>query len=263
MEMTGEKPRAGVDTDYVRTLVELGILAPREDGSFTPGASRATRVIRDLTRSGLPLEGIAGAVNAGELDFGMFDLANYDRIAALTPETFRETAERTGISLQLLLVVREAIGFAVAEPDDKMREDETEVIPMIQAALAGGMPPDALERILRVYGESLRRMVESESEAWFNHIIRPLVEQGIPPQQVFENAAKFGDASLHLVDKALLAIHRGQQDHVWMNGTYNFVEAALERTGLRKKVTSPPAMCCMTRMPRELCIVISSPGSAR
>ncbi len=102
----------------------------------------------------------------------MFDLGNYDRIASLTGETFRQASERTGVPIDLLLVIREAIGFAVAEPDDHMREDEAEVLPVVQASLAGGFPPSAIERMLRVYGESLRRIVETESEAWMNHVVR-------------------------------------------------------------------------------------------
>jgi adenylate cyclase len=235
--------RAGVDPDHVDALVRLGILTPGADGSFTPGAARATRVVRDLERAGLPLDGIAEAIQGGFLSFDLFDLGNYDRIASLTADTFRRAAERTGIPLNLLLVVREAIGFAVAGPDDRMREDESEVIPLIQSGLAGGLPPASIERILRVYGESLRRMVETESEAWMTQLVRPLIASGMPAQEVFEMASKFGEMSMGLIDQAVLAIHRGQQDHVWMIGTYEWVEDALERAGLRSKVTRPPAMC--------------------
>jgi adenylate cyclase len=232
-----------VDPAYLETLVGLGILAAREDGSFTTGSARATRVIRDLQHSGLLLEDIAEAVKGGFLSFDLFDLDNYDRISALTADTFRRTAERTGIALPLLLLVREAIGFAVADPDDRMREDEVEVIPLIQSALEGGLPEAAIERLLRVYGESLRRMVETESEAWMTHLVRPLIESGMPVQQVFEMASRFGESSMGFLDQAILAIHRGQQDHVWMIGTYAWVEDALDRAGLRSRVTRPPAMC--------------------
>jgi hypothetical protein len=53
------------------------------------------------------------------------------------------------------------------------------------------------------------------------------------------DASKFGEASIAIVDQALLAIHRGQQDHVWMNGTYDWIEDALDRAGLRSKVIRP------------------------
>jgi adenylate cyclase len=235
--------KAGVDRPYVDTLVDLGILKPTDDGSFTPGAARAARVIHELERSGLPLDGIAEAVRGGHLDFGIFDGGAYDRIAALTGETFRQAAERTGVPLDVLLVIREAVGFAIADPDDLMREDELEVIPLLLSGVAGGFPPETGERILRVYGQSLWRMVETETEAWMTHLIRPMIAAGIPAQQVFERGSEFGAASLPVIDQALLAIHRGQQDHVWMVGTYDWVEDALERAGVRGKVARPPAMC--------------------
>ena len=95
----------GPEADHIDALVALGILIPGEDGSFTAGAARVTRVIRDLERAGLPLDGIAKAVSAGFLEFGLFEQGNCDRFAVLTPDSdsFRETAERPGIPLHLLL----------------------------------------------------------------------------------------------------------------------------------------------------------------
>ena len=235
--------RAGVDVEYVDTLVRLGILTPVEDGSFTLGAARAARVIRDFERGGLPLDAMAEAVRGGYLSFGLFDLDTYDRIAALTSETFRQAAERTGIPLQLLLVVREAIGFAVADPGRPDARGRIGGPPDDPVGPGGRLPPAAMERLLRVYGESLRRMVETESEAWMAHLVRPHIEAGMPAQQVIEEASEFSEGFVTLMDQALLAIHRGQQDHVWMEVTYGLVEDALERAGVRSKVARPPGMC--------------------
>jgi class 3 adenylate cyclase len=86
-------------------------------------------------------------------------------------------------------------------------------------------------------------MVETESEAWMAHLVGPRIEAGTPAQQAVEEASKFSEDFVKLMDRALLAIHRGQQDHVWMDVTYEMVEDALERSGVRSKVTRPPAMC--------------------
>ena len=235
--------RAGVDPTYVDTLAGLGILTRSDEGSFTEGAARATRVIRDLERSGLPLEMIGEAVRAGDLDFRMFDMANYDRFAALTAESFRQVAERSGVPLDLLLSVRQAIGFAIAEPDDLMRSDELELLPFLQSGIAGGFPPEAIERVLRVYGESLRRMVEAATEAWMTHVVQPLLASGVPIQEAFETGSSFGEENIATLDNAILAIHHGQQDHVWMAGISDWVEGALERAGLWTRVTRSPAIC--------------------
>ncbi len=48
--------RAGVDTDYVERLVELGILVPGEGGRFRPGDVPRTRLVQTLERAGVPLD---------------------------------------------------------------------------------------------------------------------------------------------------------------------------------------------------------------
>ena len=130
--------RAGVDLDYVTKLVGGGVLAPSADGSFTEGDVRRTRLYQGLERTGLPLEAIREALDAGELSFGWLDNPLYDLIAPLSPRSFRDVAAETGIPMELLRVLREALGFALPEPDDRMREDELRVVPLIQKAASSG-----------------------------------------------------------------------------------------------------------------------------
>src|SRR5688500_9137179 len=101
--------RAGVAPDYVGRLVELGIIT-RGDG-FSPGDVLRTRWVESLERSGVPLEGMAAAVRDGTLSFSFMDVAAFDRFAGLTDTTFRELSEKRGIPMDLLRVVREAVGF--------------------------------------------------------------------------------------------------------------------------------------------------------
>src|SRR5262249_37079815 len=127
---------------------------------------------------------------------------------------------------------------------------------LLRSGLRGGLPAASLERLLRVLGESQRRLVDTESEAWIDHVFRPRVEAGMPVTQALKEASEFGEVHLPLVDDALLAIHHGQQDHVWMTTTYEWVEDALERAGVRSRVVRPPAMCFFdlagyTRMTEE------------
>ena len=69
-------------------------------------------------------------------------------------------SDRTGIPLELLTVIREAIGMAEPSPDDRLREDEMAIVPFIELQLAEGFRPAAIERLLRVEGDSTRRIAE-------------------------------------------------------------------------------------------------------
>ena len=88
--------RAGVDLDFVTRLVDVGVLAPGDDGTFTEGDVRRSRLYQGLERTGLPLDAIREALDAGELSFGWLDAPLYDLIAPLSPRSFQDVATETG-----------------------------------------------------------------------------------------------------------------------------------------------------------------------
>ncbi len=94
------------------------------------------------------------------------DSPAYERFAALSDETFQQVSDRTGIPLELLMVIREAIGAAEPSPGDHLREDELAVVPFIELQWAAGFRPISIERLLRVHGDSTRRMAETEGAWW-------------------------------------------------------------------------------------------------
>ncbi|HET9289933.1 MAG TPA: hypothetical protein VFQ49_02545 [Actinomycetes bacterium] len=123
--------RAGVDPDYVDRLVELGVLSPAAGEAFSSGDALRARWVQSLERAGVPLEGLAAAVGDGVLSFAFLDVGAYDRFAGLSGTTFQQLGAETGIPLELLAVVREAVGFAEPRPEDTVREDELSVVPAI------------------------------------------------------------------------------------------------------------------------------------
>ncbi|MGH3337867.1 MAG: hypothetical protein ACRDPL_03410, partial [Propionibacteriaceae bacterium] len=102
--------RAGVDPDYLDRLVELGILTPDAGDAFSPGDALRARWLQSFEGAGVPLEGMAAAVRDGALSFSYLDATAFGRFAGLSGTTFQQLSARTGIPLELLLVVREAFG---------------------------------------------------------------------------------------------------------------------------------------------------------
>jgi len=235
--------RAGVDPDYVARLVELGILTPGEGETFSPGDARRARLVQSLERAGVPLDGMAAAVRNGALSLAFLDLSSYDRFAGLSGTTFQELSARTGIPLSLLMVVREAIGFALPTPEDHVRDDELRVVPAIELQLSKGFRPVAIERWLRVYGESLRRIAETEADWWHTEVELPLLQSGMGEGEMLEVSNEFTPQMAPLLEKALLAIWQGQEEHAWTRQIVEGVEGALERAGLHSRLDRPPAVC--------------------
>jgi adenylate cyclase len=235
--------RAGVDPGYVDRLVELGILKPGSGDIYSPGDVRRARWVQSFERAEVPLEGMATAVRDGALSFSYLDTTAFDRFAGVSRTTFLELSERTGVPMELLLVVREAHGFAEPMPDDHVREDELAVVPAIELLLSFGMRPEAIQRLLRAYGDGLRRLVETETDWYRTEVELPLLEGGMTEVEMLAAQADVGSRISPLLDQVLVSIYHGQQEHAWSKSAVEDVEAALERAGLYRRVRRPPAVC--------------------
>jgi len=224
-------------------LVELGILTPDAGGEFAPGDVLRARWLRSLERAGVPLEGVAAAIRDGSLSFSFLDVPAYDRFAGLSGTTFRQLGAQTGIPLELLTVVREAVGFAEPGPEDTVREDELSVVPLLQLQLAKGYRPEVIERWLRVCGDSLRRIAETEAAFWNSEVEMALVASGMTEGEMLQAQADLGSQMSPLIEQVLLTIYHGQQEHAWSQVFVEHVEGALEAAGLHSRLDRPPAMC--------------------
>jgi adenylate cyclase len=235
--------RAGLDPGYIDRLVDLGILRPGQDDAFSQSDVLRARWVHGLEEAGVPLDGMATAVRDGSLSFSYLDASAFDRFAEVSRTTFRQLSESTGIDMDLLKVVREAVGFAEPRPEDRVREDELSVVSAIELQLANGVRPVVIERWLRVCGDSLRRIAETETDWWRTDVEQPLLEGGMSTVQMLEAQADFGSRINPMMEQVLVAIYRGQQEHAWSQSALEDVEDALERAGLLSRLHHPPAVC--------------------
>jgi len=246
--------RAGVEPAYLVRLVDLGILVPDEKGHFSPGDVRRVMMAKSFEDTGISLEGLASAIGRGALSFDFLDAATFERFAALAPQTFREVSNRTGIPLDLLTVVREAIGMAQPSPDDRLREDEMAIVPFLERQVAEGFQPIAIERLLRVQGESLRRIAEQEGAWWYSEVIGPAIAAGRDPERIAN--VEFAEQINPLLEQAHLAIYHAQQARVWTANVIEGFEVVLAQAGLHHRLERPPAICFLditgyTRLTQE------------
>ena len=176
--------RAGISEDELVRLVELGILHLAEADRYSSGDVRKAALIHGMTEAGLPLEGLAAIIASGAISLSFMDSPAYDRFTALGDETFAQASQRTGVPVELLTLAREAVGGAVPSPDDRIRESELSTIEFIALQVKEGFRPAAIERLLRVEGESLRRIAESESAWWRSEVITPAIQAGRPAEEM-------------------------------------------------------------------------------
>ena len=142
--------------------------------------------------------------------------------------------------LDTLGAVLESMGFARAGPDEPMREDELEVVPLLQLGLSSGTFDLAwLTRLGRAHADGLRllarpgpRPTRRGSRGWR---WSPGPTSGPPWSWL-------GGDFLPLGDPALLGIYRRQQELAWTEHLVERIENELEAAGLLGRAERVPAM---------------------
>ena len=246
--------RAGVEPDYLIRLVELGILRPDESDRFSPGDVRRVLMARSIEDAGIPLNEVGDAIRRGALSLDFADAAGFERFAGFASETFRQVSERTGIPLELLMVVREAMFIAQPAPDDRLREDEMTIVPFIELQISEGFRPAAIESLLRVLGDSTRRIAEQEAAWWNSEVIEQAGAAGEGPEDV--GNVDLTDRIAPLTDQALVAMYHAHQARTWTSNLIERFEALMQNVGIYSRLERLPAMCFLditgyTRLTQE------------
>lgn len=236
--------RAGVSLADLDRSIELGLVDPDEQDRLTAGGVRKVGLIASLRAGGISVEALATAVQARHLSLDFLDDPAFGHFSALSPVTFNDLSSRTGIPVEVLTVIREAIGSAVPQATDGVREIELAVVPLLQAQLDSGYPIEAVERGLRTLGDSLRRAAIAEADAFAMFVIQPVAARpNVMGAEISAAALTATQRMRPTLDDALLAIYHAQQAHAWTTNMLLGFESALEYWGIRRRVDRPQAMC--------------------
>jgi len=246
--------RAGIGVDDLTALVDHGILRPGAGDRFTPGDVRRAELVHNVKETGISLEGLAAALERGTVSLDFLDAPVYERFSALGELTFQQLSDRMGVPINLLLLIREAAGSAQPSPDDRMRDEEVVIADFIEAQVKAGFRPIAIERLIRVAGDSLRRLAESEAAWWRTEVMGPAMDAGMRPDDVSAT-----DMSINMserAEKAVLAMYHSQQMRAWTGNIIGSLETMLAAAGLHSRLDRPPAMCFLditgyTRLTQE------------
>jgi len=236
---------AGTTAAEVQRLVELGILVARDDAEpFLAADVQKVRLATACEQAGLPMEGIAAAVQAGRLSFAFLEAAPFRRWAVRSGRTYRQVSQETGVPLELLGSALESMGFARMGPEESIREDELAVVPFVQLGHTTGVFDLAwLTRLGRAHAEGLRLIATAWGEAYQARFEGPTLASGATQQAAMERAAQLSIQFLPLVDPALLAIYHRQQELLWTEGLVERIEGELEAAGVLGRPGRVPAMC--------------------
>ena len=103
--------RAGTTVDDVRRLVDLGILAPGEDGRFPVADVQRVRLVEACADAGIPAETIGKLIEGGLLSLAFTAFEWAVPWSGYSSKTYRQLAAETGLPIDLVLAMM--IYFAI------------------------------------------------------------------------------------------------------------------------------------------------------
>ena len=246
--------RAGISLEELDRLLAHRFLVPDADGRFSDGDVRRAGLVRSLEAAGIPLDGLRLAIERGSISLDFLDAPVYERFSALSDVTFEDLSERTGVPISLLTVIREVSGSSVPDPQDRVREGELAAAAFVEAQVKAGFRPIAIERLLRVQGDSLRRMAQTEADWWQTEVIGPALAAGENPEAI--SATDFSTTLSALAERSVAGIYHAQQAQAWTSNIIGGFERQMARAGLYSRMERPPAVCFLditgyTRLTQE------------
>jgi adenylate cyclase len=232
---------AGVSASFVDRLVDLGILAAAEDGSFSDADVYRVRFVESSDRGGLSVEAIARAIHEGRFSLAFLDGTQF-RWASLSAQTYAEVADQVGVPLEFVLAFEEALGKVRPAPNDPAPSDLEALLEAPRVAIDAGVIDDRTHlRLIGVYADALRRIAETEGDVFHRLIEVPRLEAGMSHGEMLEVVNPIGAELTPGMEKLVLGIYRRQQERVWTDDGVQHMESAIEAMGLYERPERPTA----------------------
>ena len=233
--------RAGVPEAFVWSLADAGAFE-RDLDHLDEGSVRRAMLLAVCVDAGLTLEAIGAAIASGHLTLAALDRPYYQRWGHRLDGTWDQLAAQTGVPLDDIRSMYEALGFAPPVAEDHPRVDEPDLVTAAGVSLAAGIDTEALCRALRVYGESFRRMTRTETALWHEYIEVPAERGGATQREILSQGNDFGETIMAIIDASMLSVYHRMQEHAWMGDLVEHIELALVEAGVYDKPERPTTM---------------------
>lgn len=236
--------RAGIPLELAQAFADAGAYE-RDLEDLDEGSVRRAMLLAACVEAGLPVEAIGSAIRSEHATLSPMDRPYYARWAHRLEITWEELAAQAGVPMGLLRSLYEALGLPPPEPGDHPRVDEPVLVRSVATACAAGYEEGALVGLMRVYGESLRRIARTETQLWHQFVDVPAERAGLTQRQILDSSAEVGEAIAGLMDDATWSMYHRMQEHAWMNDLIEHIELGMVEAGVYARPERASAIAFM------------------
>lgn len=251
--------RAGTTRERVRALVELGILAqgPDSDEPFRGGDALRVQLVEELEAFGIPPTRVAAAISGGALSLSYLDW--FPDPSPRSGRTHGQLCDELGIPFRLLDRIYAGFGLPRPQPDERVREEDLDIISGLPVLLTSGLDEGEVLRAARVWGEGVRRVAQHQVHSFHELIEEPFRRQGLSDDQALGAAlSQVGVRLIPYVGRLVGWLYKRHFEGYQIEHRLGHVETALDTAGLHRKPAPHPEACVFadlsgyTRLTEEL-----------
>lgn len=201
----------GVSVPTLRRWAQSGVI-PESDAlkdGWTPPAVSYARIVARLRARGHTLAKIREAAQEGRLSYGFIEDLFPKRAGAMTLD---EVAAETGLESALIERIWGGIGLPHAELD-ALSDEDVQALRYMGSVVAAGFPLVAFLQLVRVYGQTLSQVADSETRLFHIYVHEPLMREGVPGLQMAEEMEHLARDLLPLASPIMDYIHQRFLQH--------------------------------------------------
>jgi adenylate cyclase len=242
-ELAGE---ADVLPDRIEWLVGIGILKPREPGTFRFGDVFRVKMVSALLEGGFTSEQVGWAVSEGHLNLDRVDEYQVVEPGPRSNRTFAEFMASAGPRASLLPAVYAALGLPEPDPSSPIRTDDEERLQRFLEGWDSAESDETLLRAARLIAEGTRMATQGWGDLFDEQVAGPARERLYRgeierfPDEVREAFSTL----LHLQPRMMEWLIQRYNEQRSVSGIVEGFEEFFASRGLRPppRATAPPAV---------------------
>ena len=189
----------GVSGEQVEQWTDDGLLDPEGIGGYEELDLLRWLTIRQYEASGHSSEQLAAAIASGEIEPFLGEYL-YPAAPRLSPE---DAATRAGIEADQVRELLTALGFG----RDALPESWLAQLDACKTMQQTGLAWEAIVEGMRVYGDALRRLAETEVRIVHVEVHERLSAAGLTDDEVYQHIVGIQEAVVPLLDGFVKAVH--------------------------------------------------------
>ena len=198
-----------VSPDTLRRWTRDGIV-PLRNGRWSPASIAQARIVARLRERGHSLEEVREAARSGRLAYGYMEELFPPATGVMSLD---EAARESGLEPALIRRIWTAAGFSTRTLDEGVPDDDVQLLRYMAAVLSAGFPLVAFLQIVRVYGQALAQIADTEVKLFHLFVHEPLIRDGVDGLEIAEEMEGLASQLLPLAAPIMEHVHQRWLQH--------------------------------------------------